>query len=198
MDGSDYIPWYAWYPGTQYSFKTAKLTPQPNNVRDFYSTGRNAINNVALNKAGKDYSLRLSYTNEYQLGLIPNSDLNRNFLSTQFSYDVTKHFTVAANINYVNQKINGEFADTYGNNASGSFNSWFHRDLDINKLRELKNLRTPTGRIPGWNLEDGGGRPSGTAFYNGTAYWTNPFTYFDLITANNIQDMFLWRFWVNL
>ncbi len=198
MDGSEYIPWYAWFPGTQYSFKTAPLVPQPGNVKDFYSTGQNYLNNISFSKGGSDYSARLSYTNESQTGLIPNSKLNRNFVSTQFSYDIFRNLTISTNINYVNQKINGEFSDDYGNNASGSFNSWFHRDLDVNKLKELKNLRTPTGRIPGWNLEDGTqGRPDANYFYNGTAYWTNPFTYFDLISAVNKQDRLYGSFGLN-
>jgi len=189
IDGSEYIPWYAWYPGTKYSFKTANLTPQPDNVRNFYNTGQNTLNNVAFSKGGSDYSVRLSYTNQYQTGLIPSSRLNRNFLSLQSSYDINKHFTANVDFNYVNQKVDGEFADTYGNNASGSFNSWFHRDLDMNILRELKDLRTPTGAIPGWNLDDGTpGRPDAKTFYAGTAYWTNPFTYYDLISSVNTQD----------
>jgi TonB-linked SusC/RagA family outer membrane protein len=189
MDGSEYIPWYSWFPGSPYSFKTASLVPQPNNVRDFYSTGKSLINNISLSKGGSDYSVRVSYTNQNQSGLIPNSNLNRNFLSTQLSYDLSSHLSVSADVNYVNQKINGEFSDTYGNNASGSFNSWFHRDLEMDKLRELKNLRTPTGAIPGWNLDDlTPGRPDGKVFNAGTAYWTNPFTYYDLISAVNIQD----------
>jgi TonB-dependent SusC/RagA subfamily outer membrane receptor len=48
MDGSDYIPWYAWTPGSQYSFKTAKITPQPDNVRDFYQKGIQLINNISF------------------------------------------------------------------------------------------------------------------------------------------------------
>lgn len=189
MDGSEYIPWYAWYPGSKYSFKTANLSSQPDNVKQFYSTGQNMLNNISVSKGGSDYTVRMSYTNQYQKGLIPASDLNRNFLSTQMSYDLNKHFTATADVNYVNQKIRGEFSDTYGNNASGSFNQWFHRDLDVNILKELKDLRTPTGAIPGWNLDDGTpGRPDGPTFYAGTAYWTNPFTYYDLISAMNLQD----------
>ena len=38
MTGQEYIPWYAWYPNTKYSYKTASLTPQPNNIRDFWNT----------------------------------------------------------------------------------------------------------------------------------------------------------------
>lgn len=188
MDGSEYIPWYAWFPGTQYSFKTASLVPQPDNVKNFYNTGQNLLNNISFSKGGSDYTIRLSYTNQSQTGLIPYSKMMRNYLSTQMSYDVSKNLTVSADINFVNQKIYGEFSDTYGNNASGSFNSWFHRDLDTKILRDLRDFRTPNGRIPGWNLDDGtAGRPS-SDFYNGTAYWTNPFTYYELISAINTQD----------
>lgn len=189
MDGSEYVPWYAWFPGSKYSFKTASLTPRPNNVKDFYNTGQNVLNNVAFSRGGSDYSIRLSYTNQYQAGLIPNSRLNRNFISTQSSYDINKHFTATLDLNYVNQKVDGEFSDTYGNNASGSFNQWFHRDVDTKILKELQDFRTPTGAIPGWNLDDGTpGRPDAAAFYAGTAYWTNPFTYYSLISAVNTQD----------
>ena len=33
MAGQEYIPWYAWYPGTDLIGKTASLTPQPKNIR---------------------------------------------------------------------------------------------------------------------------------------------------------------------
>ena len=189
MDGSPYIPWYAWFPGSKYSFKTAPLNPQPDNVKNFYSTGQNFINNISLSKGGSDYTARISYTNQSQTGLLPNSGLYRNYLSAQLSYNLNKHLIADIDVNYINQRINGEFADTYLNNASGSFNSWFHRDLDINKLKELKDLRTPTGAIPAWNLDDGSaGRPDARNFYAGTLYWTNPYTYYDLISAKNSQD----------
>jgi TonB-linked SusC/RagA family outer membrane protein len=187
IDGGDYIPWYAWIPGTQYSFKTAKLTAQPNNVRDFYQTGRQLINNINFSKAGDGYSARVSYTNQDEKGQIPSSTLKRNFITTDLSYDLSKHFTVNANINYVNQITHGEFSDAYGNNSSGSFNSWFHRDLNIGILKELQNLRTPTGKLPSWNLDDSNGITQ-SAIYNGTLYWTNPYTYFNQAYAVNTQD----------
>jgi len=187
MTGQQYIPWYAWYPGTQYSFQTQALTPQPDNIKDFYNTGKNIQNNIALSKAGEDYNIRVSYTNQHQTGLIPASTLDRNYISTQFNFDLNKHFSVTADINYVDQKTNGDFSDTYGNNNAGSFNQWFHRDLDINKLRELQGLKTPIGHITGWNLDDGNGISS-AAFYNGTNYWPNPFAYDNLISSVNIQD----------
>jgi hypothetical protein len=57
MVGQEYIPWYSWYPGTQYTGKTASLVAQPNNIRDFYQ-GQFATNtNVNFSKAGDNYLL---------------------------------------------------------------------------------------------------------------------------------------------
>jgi hypothetical protein len=39
MEGQEYVPWYAWVPGTKYSFKTANLVPQPDNIKNFWETG---------------------------------------------------------------------------------------------------------------------------------------------------------------
>lgn len=187
MDGSEYIPWYAWFGCTQYSYKTASLTPQPDNIKDFYSTGKNYQNNLSFTKAGDGYNVRVSYTNQYQTGIIPSSNLLRNYFSANISYDLNKHFTVFADVNYVNQRINGEFSDTYGNNSSGSFNSWFHRDLDMGILKQLQNLRTSTGKLAGWNLDDSNGI-NAAAINNGTLYWFNPYSYYNGITSRNIQD----------
>jgi TonB-linked SusC/RagA family outer membrane protein len=189
MDGSEYIPWYAWYPGTQYSYKTAKLTPQPNNVKQFWN-GNGAVqfvNNVSLSRSDDNYSFRLSYSNINQKGLIPNSTLLKNYLSTSLSYDVNKHFTAGINLNYANEVINGEFTDDYGNNSSGSFSSWFHRDLDMNILKQFRGYRTPDGIVPSWNLNDGNGI-NGLPSSNKNAflrpnYWFDHYTYFDNVSS---------------
>jgi TonB-linked SusC/RagA family outer membrane protein len=187
MDGSEYIPWYAWFPGTKYSFKTANLTPQPDNVRDFYKKGLQLINNVALTKAGDGYTVRLSYTNQKETGLIPFSALNKHALSTRSSFDLSNRLSAHANINFVSQRVNGEFSDAYGNNTSGSFNQWFHRDLDINILEELRFLKSPSGKLTNWNLDDHNGITPET-INNGSLYWMNPYAYYELISSIRRND----------
>jgi hypothetical protein len=51
----------------------------------------------------------------------------------------------------IRQEKLGEFDDGYSNQTSGSFNQWFARDLDIRKLKELRNLETPSGYHASWN-----------------------------------------------
>jgi len=178
MVGKEYIPWYAWYPGTKYTGKTAKLTPQPNNIRQFWN-GNGAgqlINNAAISKAGDGYNFRMSYTNINQKGLLPSSSMIKNYLSTNASYDLNSHFTAGINFNYTNQIVNGEFDDTYGNNSAGGFSQWFHRDLDMNILKEFRGYRTPDGVLPSWKAS------TDPAAFLRPNYWFDHYAYFDNIS----------------
>lgn len=185
FDGGDYIPWYAWYPGSKYSFKTAKYNPQPNNVKDFFNTGVTLNNNISLSKSGDNYSTRFSYTNLYQNGIIPHSNLQRNYLSSQSSINLSDHFSVGANIFYTHEELKGEFYDQYSNASTGSFSQWFHRDLDMNILRELQDFKTPTGASASWNHTNPNANTTyETAGFNFANFWFNPFFYF-----KNIDDV---------
>lgn len=189
MVGQEYIPWYAWYAGSEYSFKTAKLTPQPNNIKDFYNTGVTSTNNVSFAKATDNTNFRVSYTNLDIKGLIPNSYLKRNTLNANFSADLTPRFTVSTSINYINQKRNAESDDNYSNASSGSFGQWFHRELDMNIMKELRYLTTPSGVYANWN--HGNPETYSTSnpdkFYKSN-YWINPYVYFDKVKNYNSRD----------
>jgi TonB-linked SusC/RagA family outer membrane protein len=189
MIGQEYIPYYAWYPGTEYSFKTAKLTPQPTNARDFFNTAVTKNNNINLSKSGDNFSTRISYTNLDQQGLVPNSWLKKNTFNGNFSVDLSSKFTAAANITYISQRSNTENDDTYSNNSTGSFNQWFHRDIDMNILRELQNVKSPTGQLLTWNHSNpdnyNASNPAG--FYR-NYYWFSPFGWIDNIANNSNRD----------
>ncbi len=186
MAGQEYIPWYSWYPGTKYTGTTAKLLPQENNARDFYNTGVTLNNNINFTRAGENFSTRVSYTNLDVKGLIPNSYLKRNTLATSSSLELGSHFTLGANVTYVNQKQQAENNDAYSNQSSGSFNQWFHRDLDMNIMKELRNMRSPLGSLGSWNHANPTSYDAANPdkFYKGN-YWYNFYSYFD-----NVDNFF--------
>lgn len=189
MVGQEYIPWYAWYPGSEYSFKTASLTPNPNNVKSFYETGITKTNNINFSKAGDNYSLRASYTNLDVKGLIPTEYMKRHTFNTNFSLDITSKLTFTASVNYINQKRNSENNDGYSNQSTGSFNQWFHRDLDMAKMKELRNLKSPEGIYASWNKSNPTAyNPANPVGSYGANFWFNPYTYFDLIKNPDNRD----------
>jgi TonB-dependent SusC/RagA subfamily outer membrane receptor len=151
MVGQEYIPWYSWYPGSKYTGTTAKLVAQPDNGRDFYNTGVTANNNISLGTAGEHYNTRFSYTNVDVKGLIPNSWLKRNTLAANASIDLGEHFTIGTNLTYVTQTQQSENNDAYSNQSTGSFNQWFHRNIDMDIMKELRDLRSPLGTLASWN-----------------------------------------------
>jgi TonB-linked SusC/RagA family outer membrane protein len=191
MVGQEYIPWYAWAPGTKYSFKTAKLVAQPNNARDFFETGTALNNGIAFTKSADDYNIRISYNNQYVNGIVPYTDLQKNVFNLNANYDLGKHFTVGANVNFVSQKVHGNISDGYANASTGNFNQWMHRDLDMGIMKELKDLTSPDGTLVSWNHQN---PTSYTAddpgyFYGGN-YWYNMYKIAELNTRDNQRDRF--------
>jgi TonB-linked SusC/RagA family outer membrane protein len=189
MAGQEYIPWYAWYPGSEYAFKTAKLTPQPTNVRDFWETGVTKTNNVAFSKATDNLNARVSYTNLDIKGITPTEYLKRHTLNANLTIELSSRFTLGVNFNYIAENRNTESDDGYSNQTTGSFGQWFHRDLDIHKMRELRTLTSPEGVFASWNKNNPAAFTAGNPRKSwGGNYWFNMYQYFDYIDNSIRRD----------
>ncbi|MEI9955098.1 MAG: hypothetical protein WDM90_01995 [Ferruginibacter sp.] len=151
MVGQEYIPWYSWYGGHERSYTTAKLVPQPNNARDFYETQVKKFNTFTFSKATDNTNLKFSYSNVDVKGTVPTTYYKRNQFTANTSFNLNSHLIAAMDLNYIGYKTNGDFNDTYGNQSSGSFNQWFHRDLDMGIVKELKDLKLPSGIQASWD-----------------------------------------------
>jgi TonB-linked SusC/RagA family outer membrane protein len=191
MVGQEYIPWYSWYDGHRYSGTTAQFIPQPDNARDYFRTGVTFNNSISISKATDNVAFRVSFNNIDKQGLLPTTNLKKNVLNLSGAIDITPKLVASLNFNYATQILKGEFDDAYSNQSTGSFNQWFHRDLDMKILKELKDLRTPTGIWASWNhnnptvFDPANTRP----FYAGN-YWYNFYTWFDLVKPVTSRDRF--------
>ncbi|MFD2512769.1 SusC/RagA family TonB-linked outer membrane protein [Pontibacter locisalis] len=195
FDNEEYVPWYAWWQGTPenpnpYFGQTAKWSPQANNIKDFYNTGLTLKNGIAISGGGDKFNARLAYTNLDQDGITPYTGLNKHFVNTNFEFKATEKLTVNTNIRYTTSSITGDFDDGYGNQTSGSFNSWFARNVEIDKLRELKDLQTPDGHSASWNWWG----PDYYSYYGGgfkkPAFWFNPYTFLEQYKQTRGHDNF--------
>ncbi|AMM51562.1 hypothetical protein TH61_10780 [Rufibacter sp. DG15C] len=183
FDGQEYVPWYAWWPGTAenpnpYYGKTARYEAQPDNIKNFYDVALSKKNTISFGGSTDKFNARVAYTNLDQQGITPSTDLQKHFLSTAFGYEVTPKLRVDANLRYTTSRIRGDQADDYSNQTSGSFNSWFNRNVEIEKLRELKDLKTLNGYSASWNWWGPDYYTLG-GFYEKPAFWFNPYTYLD-------------------
>jgi len=189
IDGGDFIPWYAWYAGHPYSYQTQKYVPQPDNIKNFFDKGLTINNNLSIAQKFNKASYRVSYTYVDRKGLMPNTKQNKHTISTQSSVNITKKLTLGVNATYTREKIFGDFDDTYGNQTTGAFNSWFHRDMDVEKLKELQGLRVgPNNTLASWNHVNPSNTNAPSAnFYKGN-YWLNPYDYQIYNTAESWRD----------
>jgi hypothetical protein len=146
-------------------------------------------NNISFSKVGDGFNLRVVLGNISVKGNIPTSSLNKTSFSIKTTYDLTKRLTVGANVNFFTTMTNGEFDDGYSNQTTGSFNQWFHRDLDMGLMRELKDLRTSDGIWASWNHNNptSWDPASPKLFYAGN-YWYNFYKWFDLVKMPNKVD----------
>src|SRR5688572_51471 len=126
MDGRMYRPYWSWFPGPDFG-KEVPLTPNSNNVRDFFETGLTTNNNISVAGGGNNFIYRLTYNNIYRSTPVPNTGQNRNFITLSTGFDLSKRINVNSNINYQTTSRFGNFLEGYGSGLTASFNQWFQR-----------------------------------------------------------------------
>jgi TonB-linked SusC/RagA family outer membrane protein len=109
--------------------------PRPDNVSNFFQTGITSNQNIALAYGGENASLRLSYTRLDQTGIVPNTDLKRNYLALNAGAQLHRLLRVDAALNYANSGSNNLPTSGYGP-ASHMYNFlWEERNADLNWYR---------------------------------------------------------------
>ncbi len=178
LDGREYVPWYAWWTGSKEYGKTASYSPQPNNVRDFYDKALTMKNTISVSGGNDFFTGRVSFSNLDQNGITPYTYQKSNFLSYNGNIKFSDKLSVETMFNYAFRKVRGEMDDTYGNQTTGSFNSWFNRELNMSKLKEYQNLKNDAGYSASWNWWGPDYYGLG-GIYQKPAFWLNPYFYMD-------------------
>lgn len=181
MEGQEYVPWYSWVPGHQYSLTTAKLVAQPDNIKDFWETGITSNTNLSFAKSGPGYSMRVSYTKQIMTGVIPNSKSDRNIFSGNLNFDINKFISTGFDFSYNRQIVYGDFNDGFINTTTGNFYQWNQRHLDMGIMKELRSLITPAGTTASWNWyhNPNAYKADDPSFFYRPNYWFNFYTFLD-------------------
>jgi len=144
-----------------------KATPWKNGESgpyDFFETPWSFTNSVDVTGGSESAAFRLSYTNQDQSGIMPNSNIKKNNVLFNGSYDVLKTLKVTASVNYINTKAKGRNSTGYSDNIMSSFRQWWQLNVDVDEQRQLyedyeENIT--------WNPV----APDNT----NPAYWDNPY-----------------------
>ncbi len=142
MDGRPIVQW--WSNGVPEPW-----VPAPNNVSDFFNTGRTSTTNVAVTAAGPRSDVRISATNLDVKSIYPTNTLQRLNLSMNGGAQITSKLSTRANVQYI-QDRNQNRPQTGYNANSAIFNLmiWGGRQRD---LPHMKNYINPDGTQNGPN-----------------------------------------------
>jgi TonB-linked SusC/RagA family outer membrane protein len=131
----------------------------PDNVRNFFETGRTANTNVAFATSTDRSNTRVSIGNFDQDGMYPGYRQQRTTLGVNTSIDLTDRLHTQLSAQYLNS--NGENRPSQGYGADNFMWQflWFGRQVDTGLLKD--RLRNPDGTQYNWNNR-----------WNNNPYWT--------------------------
>lgn len=111
------------------------FVPHPNNMKDYFVTGNTRFNSVALNGGNDQANYRFSYTNNDEVGIVPNNNLTRNVFTLKSSFKFTDRLSADVAATYTNTKSTSRPNLGYNNGTPMYEFVWFDRSIDINSLR---------------------------------------------------------------
>jgi TonB-linked SusC/RagA family outer membrane protein len=156
--------WDSYYPA---SSNYQKATPWVNhgNAESFFENSLSTTNSVEVVGGAEATAYRLSYTNQYAKGIMPNSKIQKNSFMLSGSHDIISNLTVSASANYVNTAGLGRNSTGYSDNIMSSFRQWMQTNVDY---QQQKALYEKTGQNISWN-------PNSPFDLATPAYWDNPY-----------------------
>lgn len=163
-DGQLRFFWDSYDPNSpNFGKKRPYLAAQSTPV-DFFETSSNFVNSISLSKSGEKSNFLLNYSNQIQGGILPNSDLTKNTLSTKFNFDLTDKLTADVYSSLTLQNTVGRNETGYSDNLASTFRQWWNVDSDIYALKAAYDR---SGQNITWN-------PNGPDDLS-PAYWNNPY-----------------------
>lgn len=125
--------------------KMVPYSPQPNNWKTFYQDGNYINNNIAISSATDKFNYRLSYSNNYTNGLLPNNGMKRNSVDLKIGARLNKVFSTDFGISYSNTEAKNFFSQGryyYGGGQNLAFNTYYlPRNIDFGDW--YKTYRAP-------------------------------------------------------
>lgn len=137
----------------------APWVSHPDNVRNFFDTGRTVNTSAAFSSSRDGMNVRLSIANLAQEGMYPGFEMDRTTAGFNGSARVGSRLNADASVQYINSDARNRPAQGYGeDNVMWQF-IWFGRQVDTNILRQ--RLRNDDGTQFNWNNA-----------WNNNPYWT--------------------------
>ena len=156
--------------------KTYSFTPQPNNYRDFYSTGKQLSNTLAFSGGNEKAQTYFAYTRVDATGIIDNNKLVRNNINLRINGKVSNKISYDSKVTYLKQDINNRqyTGEAYQNNQRHILR--IPRNISLDQARKFQYVDPSTGKLRQnyWNPGSNGGE--------------NPFWTKNRIISDDLRD----------
>ncbi|PKA99041.1 TonB-linked SusC/RagA family outer membrane protein [Flavobacteriaceae bacterium MAR_2009_75] len=168
--GLEFVQWNSYQVGG----RPLPWVSQPDNIKDFYNTGITTNNNVSLSGGGEKSSVRLSFANFDQKGMVPFTGFERYTVSGNADHQFSDFLSAGINARYIKSYSDNVVQQGYTNdNPTQQINGFSGRNVDFQALRDWRNLP----------LSPAGTAAEGTPLNWNTVYQNNP--YWQLETNTN-------------
>ncbi|NHN26055.1 SusC/RagA family TonB-linked outer membrane protein [Flavobacterium jejuense] len=162
---------YQWNAFTPYSDNFNQATPwqsAKNGPVSFFNKSVTTNNSISIQNSTDKSNLLFSLTNFDQTGILPNSKLKKNQLSTKFSQKITDKLTFNSYAAVTLQNTTGRNSTGYNDNVMTNFRQWWQTNVDVKELEQVYN--NSGGQNITWNWSDVSD-PSGLK----PIFWDNPY-----------------------
>ena len=135
-----------------------EVVSYPNNVANFVQTGITTTNGVSVSNNNDTLNYRIGFTNMSHQGVIPNSDLYRNSLTSASSIKVRDNLTISTNVNITQSWSNNRPSSNRGANPMEAAYS-IPLNTDIRDLKDYwepgqDGLQQRVPRLPSQSVDE--------------------------------------------
>lgn len=151
-------------PRSQFSLTqagAAEVRPwvaHPDNVKNFFQTGRTVTTNGSAQGANERANFRLSLTRQDVDGMVPNNTLSRTTAALNAGAQISSKLSTTGSVQYVQNQGNNRPGTGYDEANPMMGFVWFGRQVDVGALK--KNYRDANGDQISWNYS-----------YHNNPYW---------------------------
>lgn len=159
--------WNAFDPRLPTYLKPSPWVAAANDPTSFFETPYGTNASVFIDGGSDRGTYKIGYTRTDDKGILPNSQVTKDLLNLQASFDITPKLTVAATVNLSKVKGLGRYGNGYGDARSlaSGFRQWWQMNVDV---KEQKDAYFLTRDNVTWNMS---GPPDDVS----PIYWDNPY-----------------------
>lgn len=145
--------------------KVYNFNPQPDNYKDYFSTGKQFSNSLAFSAGNEKVQTYFSYTNVNANGILDNNKLRRNTLNLRIGGKVSSKLSYDSKVTYLKEDVDNrqQTGESFSNNQRHILR--IPRNISLASAQKFDYIDPSTGKLRQnyWNPGSNGGE---------NPYWT--------------------------